>query len=107
MKNLAENIGRRMRRFRLAANLSQGELARISNLTKSYLSEVERGKVNISIANLDKIAEALGVPLSILLDCGDLPDRSEVLRELAELPDDVLAALYHLIKHVGHKPRGG
>ena len=45
MENLAEKLGWRMRRFRLAANLSQGELARAACLTKSYLSEVERGKV--------------------------------------------------------------
>lgn len=101
MENLAEKLGWRMRRFRLAANLSQGELARAACFTKSYLSEVERGKVNISVANLDKIAEALGVPLFVLLDCGDLPGRNEVLRDLAELPDDALAALHRLSRHIG------
>ena len=74
---------------------------RAACLTKSYLSEVERGKVNISVANLDKIAEALGVPLFVLLDCGDLPGRNEVLRDLAELPDDALAALHRLSRHIG------
>ena len=62
---------------------------------------MERGKVNISVANLDKIAEALGVPLFVLLDCGDLPGRNEVLRDLAELPDDALAALHRLSRHIG------
>lgn len=107
MEDLTEKIGWRMRRFRLAANLSQRELARVTCLTKSYLSEVERGRVNISIGNLDKIADALGVPLSVLLDCGDLPGRSEVLKELAELPDDALAALYRLIKHIGRGRKVG
>ena len=48
-----------------------------------------------------KIAEALGVPLFVLLDCGDLPGRNEVLRDLAELPDDALAALHRLSRHIG------
>lgn len=99
MKDLAYKLGCRMRHFRLAANLSQAALARMACLSKCYVSEVERGRGNISVANLDKIAEALGVSLPVLLDCGDFPERHELMKELAELPDDVLVALHRLLKH--------
>lgn len=103
MRDLAAKLGGRMRRFRLAADMSQGELARVAGLTKSYLSDVERGKVNISIANLDRIAEGLKVPLAVLLDCEDLPQREEIMRDLAKLPDDVLLAVHRLAMHLGRR----
>ena len=59
MKGLSEKLGARIRYFRMVARMSQGELANASQLTNGYLSDVERGKVNISITNLNQIAEAL------------------------------------------------
>jgi transcriptional regulator with XRE-family HTH domain len=60
---LAENL----RRERLAQDLTQEQLAERSGLHWTYISEVERQKRNISIDNITKLAQALGLELSELL----------------------------------------
>lgn len=101
MKGLSEKLGARIRYFRMVARMSQGELANASQLTNGYLSDVERGKVNISITNLNQIAEALGVPLAVLLDCDTDTDREITLaaihEKLQKMPSDALLALQRIM----------
>lgn len=101
MKGLSEKLGARIRYFRMVARMSQGELANASQLTNGYLSDVERGKVNISITNLNQIAEALGVPLSVLLDCDTDVNKEQTLmsihKKLEKMPDDGLLALQRIV----------
>lgn len=47
--------------------MSQKDLAYSSDLDRSYIASVESGQRNISIVNLEKIANSLGVSLSELL----------------------------------------
>lgn len=58
----AENV----KKQRLLKNISQEKLAELCNLHRTYISDIERGTRNISIANVEKIAEALGVEAYIL-----------------------------------------
>lgn len=101
MKGLSEKLGARIRYFRMVSRMSQGELANASQLTNGYLSDVERGKVNISITNLNQIAEALGVPLSVLLDCDTDINKEQTLmsihKKLKKMPDDGLLALQRIV----------
>lgn len=39
-----------------------------AGLSRTYVSEVERGERNVSIDNMGALAEALGVPLKHLVD---------------------------------------
>ncbi|MDO8032691.1 XRE family transcriptional regulator [Janthinobacterium sp. SUN128] len=57
LAHLATNL----RRLRLAAGLSQEELARKSGLSRRMVNGVEAGSTNISLANLDHVAAALNV----------------------------------------------
>lgn len=52
----------------MAAGLSQEELAARAGLHRTYVSSVERGERNLSLANIHRLADALGVPPSSLLD---------------------------------------
>lgn len=52
---LADNL----KRLRKARNYTQQELANRCRLTKSYISNVEQGTVNISLANLENLARGL------------------------------------------------
>ena len=61
-------IGRNVSRLRRARGLSQEELAHAAELRQAYLSQLEAGKRNPTIRTLIRIAEALGVPLSGLID---------------------------------------
>lgn len=57
------NIGGKIRRLRIANQLTLEELANRSELTKGFLSQVERNLTSPSIATLEDILEALGTTL--------------------------------------------
>lgn len=56
-----------MKRIRLAKKLTQENVAEGAGLHPNYISSVERGERNISIGNIERIACALGVPMTELL----------------------------------------
>jgi transcriptional regulator with XRE-family HTH domain len=64
---LLVNIGERVRKLRKGRGWTQVEMAEKIGLDRSFLADVERGKRNISILNLEVIASGLGVSLSRLL----------------------------------------
>ncbi len=59
-------FGRAVRGQRLRVGLSQEQLARESGLQRTYICDVERGSRNPSLRNMQRIADALGVPLGVL-----------------------------------------
>lgn len=61
-------IGRNMKRLRAAKGWSQEELADQAGIHRTYVSGVERGVRNPTATVLDKLAVALGVKMSELLD---------------------------------------
>jgi len=63
-----EVFGQNLRRARRLKDISQEELALRADLTRTYVSEVERGVRNVSIDNMGLLAEAIGVPLRDLVD---------------------------------------
>ena len=58
------DIGKKLKELRLQNDLTLGDLASRSELTKGFLSQVERGLTTPSIATLEDILEALGSNLS-------------------------------------------
>ena len=56
-------IGQRIKKLRELASMSQKDLAYTADLDRSYIASVESGQRNISIVNIEKIAEALNVSL--------------------------------------------
>ena len=57
-------IGKKIKELRLRNNLTLEELASRSELTKGFLSQVERDLTSPSIATLEDILEALGTDLA-------------------------------------------
>lgn len=57
------DIGAKIKRLRLANQLTLEELANRSELTKGFLSQVERNLTSPSVSTLDDILEALGTNL--------------------------------------------
>ncbi|MFH1198072.1 MAG: helix-turn-helix transcriptional regulator [bacterium] len=56
-------IGQRIKKLRELTNMSQKDLAYSADLDRSYIASVESGQRNISIVNIEKIAEAVNVSL--------------------------------------------
>ncbi len=58
------DIGKKLKELRLQNDLTLGDLASRSEVTKGFLSQVERNLTTPSIATLEDILEALGTNLS-------------------------------------------
>lgn len=56
-------FGNRLRKLRENKALSQEALAHEAGLDRTYVSSVERGKRNISIENIERLALALGIKI--------------------------------------------
>lgn len=67
MTGLINSFGAAVRHLREAQGWSQELLAEKADLNRSYLGEVERGKVIPSLATAAKLAAALEISLSRLL----------------------------------------
>ncbi|HEO1760255.1 MULTISPECIES: helix-turn-helix domain-containing protein [unclassified Pseudomonas] len=57
-----------VRRRRLELGLSQEELAEAAGVHRTYVGMLERGEKNVTIYNIERIAIALGVRPSALLE---------------------------------------
>jgi len=60
-KSPQEIFGDRVRLLRSKAGLTQEALAAECELDRSYIGSVERGERNISLQNICRIAEAIGI----------------------------------------------
>lgn len=66
--NINQRFGHRIKEIRKAKGLSQEKLANLAEVDRTYLPEVERGERNISLIVAEKIANALGEKLSMMID---------------------------------------
>lgn len=58
--DLREIFATNLRRLRNARGMSQDELAYTANISRSYLSQLEKGSFHVSIKVIGKLAETLG-----------------------------------------------
>ena len=67
METLQIRLGRAVRRLRKDAGFSQESFADTVGVHRTYMGAVERGEVNISLANIEKIANSLELTAAALL----------------------------------------
>ena len=95
-------LGRRIRSLRRKNDYSQEQLAERANISGKYLGEVERGQANISIEVLDKIAAALRINVSDLLDFEHELGRKALITKISELikkaDERSLQTVYRMVK---------
>lgn len=60
-------FGRAVRQLRLERGLSQERLAELAGLHRTYVADIERGRRNVGLRNVDRLASALDVELSTLM----------------------------------------
>lgn len=68
MKFKLKRFGVRVSELRKAKNLSQEGLAELADLHRTYIGAIERGERNLSLVNIIKIADALGISVKELFD---------------------------------------
>lgn len=66
-RDVRKSFGKTVRDCRVALGLSQEELAERAELHRTYVGSVERGERNISLENIVRLANALGLKPSDLL----------------------------------------
>ena len=66
MTTIEKRFGMRIRELRMLQEISQEELAWRCQLSKNYVSDVERGRRNVSLKAIEKFAKGLDVKLQDL-----------------------------------------
>lgn len=66
-EDISVKFGKRVRELRLQKKLSQGKLAKLFDVHPTYISGIERGKRNLSLKNIEKLATALNVKINELI----------------------------------------
>ena len=61
--NVKEQLGNRINELRLEKSLSQEKLALKANIDRAYMHMIEKGKTNVSIELIEKIANALEIEI--------------------------------------------
>ena len=67
-KDLFDLVGIRIRNIRKSQGVSQQILAYEVDMEKTNISRIEAGRTNVTIKNLYKIAQALGVTMKDIVD---------------------------------------
>ncbi|GJM10020.1 MAG: transcriptional regulator [Lysobacteraceae bacterium] len=89
MSTIAEFLARNVTDARANRNLSQSQLAEQSGVPRSTITHIESGQGNPSVANLARIAAALGVGLDELVS---EPRHEHLLIKAADVPTVVKSA---------------
>lgn len=61
-------FGHNVQKYRKAQNISQEKLAELAGVHRTYIGMIERAEKNITLCNIEKIAKALNVTISQLLE---------------------------------------
>lgn len=66
-QDITLRFGERLRALRESRGISQEAFAHMAGLDRTYISGIERGKRNLAIRNIEKIAQAFDVSISDLM----------------------------------------
>lgn len=67
MKSESMKLGRNLKRIRTEKGLTQGDIVRALGFSRSFVSNIENGKTNPTLATIAKLAKAIGVSSDELL----------------------------------------
>ncbi|MBI4688081.1 MAG: helix-turn-helix transcriptional regulator [Nitrospirae bacterium] len=68
MADIKKIFGKNVRIYRENRGISQEKLASLCSLHRTYIGSIERGERNISLENIQKIANALEVKITDLFE---------------------------------------
>lgn len=87
-------IGEQITLHRKMRRMSQRELAKQAGLSRSYVCDIEKGRPTAqSLTTLEKIATALGVTVSEILNEGESEGELDIATQVDELITDLVLLL--------------
>jgi transcriptional regulator with XRE-family HTH domain len=102
VERTARDIGRRLRSARLGAGLTLADVAARAGVSEGFLSKLERGHSNASIANLLQLTDAVGLGLDELFGGGTTPARTRLSVHRGQAPEfQEVAATGYLWRSLG------
>ena len=88
------NLGRRVRQARVERGMARSALSRAADVSERYLAQLESGEGNASVVLLRRIAVALGIRITDLLEAGEpVTEQRLIQRFLSSLPPARLEAV--------------
>jgi transcriptional regulator with XRE-family HTH domain len=92
MSDFLKNVGEQIRTLRKERGLTQEVLSEETDLSPSYISDIERGERNISLGSLEKIIIALDVKSSDIFDFkNEIKNEQDEKQALMEIHNNLLA----------------
>jgi len=67
MQNESTKLGLNLKRIRTKKSISQGDIARDLGVSRGFISTIENGKTNPTLATIAKLAKAVGVSADQLI----------------------------------------
>lgn len=103
MKNLDfAQIGEKIKKIRIAKNLTQEYIANMADVNTSHISNIENNRVKVSLSTLVQICNALDTTVDyILADEYNQPTSAleqEILHELQLCSDDTKEQILKIVK---------
>jgi transcriptional regulator with XRE-family HTH domain len=99
---LRSELGARIRKLRTDKGLTGQELARLTKISATYLSEVERGLSDVSGEKLIRIADALCVDIQDLISSGQSTttdgEKISIPIELSEAADELHLSFWNTVR---------
>jgi XRE family aerobic/anaerobic benzoate catabolism transcriptional regulator len=87
-------LGKRVRQVRVERGMARSALSRSADVSERYLAQLESGQGNASVVLLRRIAVALGMRITDLLESGEpITEQRLIQRFLSSLPPTRLAAV--------------
>lgn len=67
MQSESAKLGKNLKRIRTKKGMTQGDIVRTLGVSRSFVSNIENGKTNPTLATIVKLAKALGVSVEELI----------------------------------------
>ena len=67
MSSESKKLGDNLKKIRMSKGITQGDISRALEVGRGYISNIENGKTNPTLATIAKLAKAVGVSVNELL----------------------------------------
>jgi transcriptional regulator with XRE-family HTH domain len=65
---LSERFGKELREARVARKLSQHALGKLTGIGQAHVSQIELGRINVTLATMTILARAVGLKVDLIIE---------------------------------------